>query len=69
MADECDQSDERIQLGIDQAIAQARSAPYLKPNGKCHFCDECVIGKLLYCSADCRQDGENEDDQLKRLGR
>jgi hypothetical protein len=67
--DDADMSCPRITLDVEIGIQQARSAPYLKPNGKCHFCDECVIGKLLYCSADCRQDAENEDDQLKRLGR
>lgn len=69
MADEADMSDSRIQLGIDQAIAQARSAPALRPNGKCHFCDECVTGKLLFCNQDCSQDHRNEEEQLRRMGR
>jgi hypothetical protein len=69
MADEADMSDLRIQLGIDQAIAQARSAPYLKPNGKCYSCEECVPDKLRFCGPQCRDDYQEADDQLKRLGR
>lgn len=67
--DEADMSDDRIQLDIDIARAQASSAPCLRPNGKCHYCDECVTGKLLFCDVVCRDDFEAEDEQLRRMGR
>jgi hypothetical protein len=69
MGDIADDSDDRIFRGVDQRIEYHRAAPRVRPNGKCRFCQECVTGKLLYCDEDCRHDGENEDDQLKRLGR
>jgi hypothetical protein len=69
MADDCDKSDDRIFRGVDQRIEYHRAAPKVKANGKCRFCGECVAGELLYCSADCQQDDENEDEQLKRMGR
>lgn len=69
MADEADKSDIRISDAIDQAIMQARAAPALRHRGKCHFCDECVTGKMLFCDADCSQDFQAEEDALKRAGR
>jgi hypothetical protein len=69
MSDEADRSDQKIADAIEQAIMQARSAPALRPNGKCHFCDEPVAAPLLFCDMDCAQDFEAEEDQLKRMGR
>jgi hypothetical protein len=68
VSDEADRSDQKIFDAIEQALTQARSAPALRPKGKCHFCDECVTGKLLFCDPQCRDDFAEEDDQLKRMG-
>jgi len=67
--DNADRADARIQEVVDLARAQAAAAPCLRANGKCHYCGECVTGKLLFCSADCAQDFEREDEQLRRMGR
>jgi hypothetical protein len=69
MADDADKSDPRIEATVEMALRQARAAPSLRPRGKCHFCDECVTGKLLFCDSRCRDDFEAEEEQLKRLGR
>jgi hypothetical protein len=53
MADEADKSDARIAESVEIALRQARVAPALRANGKCHFCGECVTGKLLFCDRDC----------------
>jgi hypothetical protein len=67
--DEADAADREIEAWRELAIRQTRAAPALRPNGKCHFCQECVIGKLLFCDADCAQDFEAEEEQLRRAGR
>lgn len=67
--DIADESDARIQLGIEQAILQARSAPALRAKGRCHFCDEGIAEKLLYCDKVCQEDAQEEEAQLKRMGR
>jgi hypothetical protein len=67
--DDADMSCPRITLDVEIGIQQARSAPYLKPNGKCYSCEECVPDKLRFCGPQCRDDYQEADDQLKRLGR
>jgi hypothetical protein len=67
--DDADKSDQRIADAVEQAITQARSAPALRPRGRCHFCDECVIGRLLFCDRDCAEDFEAEEDQMRRAGK
>lgn len=67
--DDADKSDDRIAAQVEIALDQARRAPALRANGKCHFCDECVTGKLLFCDQDCSQDFAGEEEQLKRMGR
>lgn len=69
MADDADKADNHITDTVEIARMQARSAPALRANGKCHFCGECVTGKLLFCDPDCAQDFENEEEQMKRAGR
>jgi hypothetical protein len=67
--DDADKSDQRIADAVEQAITQARSAPALRPRGRCHFCDECVAGKLLFCEKACSEDFQAEEDAFKRMGR
>lgn len=69
MADDADRADGPIQAVIDRARAQAAAAPCLRANGKCHYCGECVTGKLLFCSTDCAQDFDFEKKQLHRSGK
>lgn len=69
MADIADDSDERIQLALEQAISQARSAPALRPKRHCHYCDEAIGNDLLFCNKACSEDFEEEESQLKRMGR
>lgn len=68
MADDADRANPSIECTIELGILQARSAPALKPKGRCHFCDEPAEHPLLFCSADCAHDFQNEEDQLKRMG-
>lgn len=67
MSDIADQSDERIQIDIEQGILLARRAPSLQPKGACHYCDE--PAERLFCSSECREDYDTEQAQLKRMGR
>lgn len=67
--DDADKSDQRIADAVEMAIHQARRAPAFRPNGKCHFYQECVVGKLLFCDRVCASDHEAEEQQLKRMGR
>lgn len=67
--DDADRSDERIALTIELGLRQARSAPALKPIGRCHFCDEATAPALLFCGLDCADDFQAEEEALKRLGR
>jgi hypothetical protein len=69
MADDADKAGPGIEDTVQIGIEQARSAPALRPRGRCHFCDECVIGKLLFCDRDCAEDFEAEEDQMKRAGK
>jgi hypothetical protein len=69
MADECDRSDQRIADAIERGILQARSAPALRPKGRCHFCDEPAEAPLLFCDMDCSHDFSNEEEAIKRAGR
>lgn len=66
--DNADRADGKIGEIIEMGILQARSAPVLRPRGRCYFCDEPVEHPLLFCDMDCAQDFENEEDQLKRMG-
>lgn len=67
--DDADRSDQRIAETVEAAILQARSAPTLRPRGRCHFCDEQVEPTLLFCDMDCRDDFGNEEEAMKRMGR
>lgn len=67
--DDADKTDPNIEQLTQAAIWQARSAPMLKPNGKCYSCEECVPDKLRFCGAQCRDDFQETEDQLKRMGR
>lgn len=67
--DDADRATERIQQVIDTARAQAAAAPALRPRGTCHFCGECVTGKLLFCDKACAEDFDAEEAQLRRMGR
>lgn len=67
--DDADRADGPIQAVIDRARAQAAAAPCLRPNGKCHYCGECVTGKLLFCDKTCAEDFDAEEAQLRRMGR
>jgi hypothetical protein len=71
MADDADKTDHNIEQLTQAAIWQARSAPMLKPNGKCHSssCGECVPDKLRFCGPQCRDDFQAEEDAMKRAGR
>lgn len=69
MADEADLSDQRIALDIEQGILLARQAKALQPKGSCHYCDEAIGNDLLFCNKACSEDFEEEESQLKRMGR
>lgn len=69
MMDDADRADDLVQQTIDIARAQAASAPRLQPRGKCYYCGECVVGKLLFCDIVCRDDLAAEEEQLRRMGR
>lgn len=66
--DDADMADVSIQQTVDAARARA-AAPALRARGTCHFCGECVTGKLLYCDTYCRDDHRAKQDQLRRMGR
>lgn len=40
------------------------NTPWIKPKGKCHYCEEKTEQKQLFCDAECAQEYERER-QLK----
>lgn len=68
MADICDQADDVIQAGLDNAADAARHAGRLPARGRCHNCDALLVGDLRFCDADCRDDWQRREDQRRRTG-
>jgi hypothetical protein len=69
MADAADRADSETDAAFAEALWQARRAPALRPKGACHFCDEPVEAPKLFCSLECAEDFEAEEEALKRMGR
>lgn len=62
MADIYDQAEATEQLFLNVALSHRK--PELKDTGKCHWCEEPVLGNAHFCDADCRNDFEQ--DQKRR---
>lgn len=61
-------SQEEENILIANIAAAKRKTLHLEPTGKCHFCDEIVEGKKLFCNQDCSSDYDREQTQLRRSG-
>jgi hypothetical protein len=69
MADEADIADIIQARNLEQSLYAARSAkPGIVANGSCHFCEEGVAGKQLFCDEHCQEDWERQQAALKRTG-
>lgn len=69
MADEADLADILQARNLEQALHAARTAkPGIVAYGSCHFCEESVEGKLLFCDEHCQKDWERQQAALKRTG-
>ena len=69
--DEADRAQAREEEFRDDAEAQRRrhwQAHALKPTGFCHWCNEPVRGKLLFCDKDCMEDYEADQAHKRREG-
>lgn len=70
--DDIDRAQAREEEFRADAEAERRrhwQANSLQPIGFCHWCNEPVRGKLLFCDKDCLQDHEAEQRRLRREGR
>lgn len=55
MADEADNAQEKIELGLADAIRAARSpALRIVPTGRCLWCDEILDDEMRWCDVGCR---------------
>lgn len=69
MADEADIADVIQARNLEQSLMAVRSTkPGIVANGTCHFCEEEVEGKKLFCDEHCQQDWEREQACLQRTG-
>lgn len=70
MADEIDRANEEVAVYEASLLyAATRPVPTLMPMGVCHYCEEVVDGKRLFCGADCAKAHQQEVEQLRRLGK
>lgn len=69
--DPCDIGSEREQEIRDDNLAAARraAAQSLDPTGRCHWCDEEIGERRIFCDADCADDYKWYADARKRNGR
>lgn len=69
MADEADIADIIQARTLERSLHLARTAkPGIVANGHCHFCDEAVQGKQLFCDSHCQQDWERQEAAMQRTG-
>jgi hypothetical protein len=69
MSDVADRAEWRIAKDIEAAMAHARRTPQLEADGHCHYCDDDVAHRALFCNTDCRDDYQKEQEVLRRAGR
>lgn len=61
MSDEADRAEQRIEEVVDDGLAAIRRRMEyreLEPCGACHWCNDAVNGRRLFCSPECSADYE-----------
>ena len=58
--DDADRADMDAEKTLAEAIRASLRPTGPVPNGRCHFCDEIVIGTALWCDDDCKSLWERE---------
>jgi hypothetical protein len=66
MADDIDRANDQAQAILELQLRQRK--PTLPHNGKCHFCED-DITTGAFCSAECRDDFEKQEQARRRNGR
>lgn len=66
MSDEIDMASELETLFRDAAINQARKQKQIPSIGHCYYCNDVVDNGIRFCSADCREDYELEQEAYRR---
>lgn len=68
--DDCDRADKRIEQMIADGISRAKrlAERNLPITGQCHWCSESIAGRI-FCSKECSDDWQAEQDAKKRNGK
>lgn len=61
-------SDEADRI-LENQIAAVKRIKHLKHNNKCHYCEEGIEGKKLFCNAFCSEDYDKEQKAIRIRGR
>lgn len=64
--DDLDRAQQYEELSLRVALSHVK--PTLKPAGHCYYCDENIGRGLLFCSSDCAQDFEQEENIRQIIG-
>lgn len=68
---------DQVDVANDQALDETaraldnmkRSFVKMQPNGMCRYCEDSVSNDRLFCDSWCRDQYENEQRQLRQMGR
>lgn len=66
MSDEIDMASDLETMFRDTAIQNARNQKQLPSVGHCYYCNDVVSNGIRFCSPECREDYELEQEAFKR---
>lgn len=66
--DVCDEAAQIESFQLREALRNQNSKTKLRPTGYCHYCGEKIKNDVLFCSKECRDDYEYEEQIKRRQG-